>query len=480
MYQHSYIEDAERRNRAVRANFIPPPGICKVNAKGQVTEQCGALGAGFDMRQVDIQSPSDMKTQSKSNILDKKSLTGTCVLTDTATSLLPSKWTSSNTHSLIKNLAASAHLNGSFDSQLVALKASANVMAGQNTDKHSDIQAGGFNQYASSGKIQIASECYNNEKALNPKLLAAFKKLPMISDPTNTASWRDYKIFVETYGTHMQAAMNVGVRMDVFNTTTSTDESVAKELHIKSCLSAGPAMAALKGCASVDRTTKISDVAKKASEKRLLWGGDPELQRKLSALGKEISQADIDAFMASPPELHDGISYYMKPIWEVIASALTSSMWERKLGGTREGLQTASEDQQRIINLQTYVEGVSLCSTLNVGDWRVRELRATSPTTPDHTGYHCWNRKPGCKDSSACESYGVLRPSCKCTDAGGCVGIKEDAYENLYTDSMNGASMRSFQGPNASCQRPDGSMYGKCACNPDSTKAGADYYTWEI
>jgi hypothetical protein len=422
-----------------------------------------------------------MKTQSKSNILTKSALTGACVITDTATSTLPSKWTSSNTHSLIQNLAASAHLNGSFDSQLVALKASASAMAGQNTDKHSDIQAGGFNQYVSSGKIQLAGECYSNEKALNPKLLAAFKKLPMVTDPTNTASWRDYKIFVETYGTHMQTAMNVGVRMDVFNTTTSSDESVAKDLHIKSCLSAGGGvMAALKGCFNVDRDSKISDVAKKASEKRMLWGGDPELQRRLSPLGKKITQEDIDAFMASPVELHDGIAYYMKPIWEVLAAALTPSMWERKLSGTRTGLQSASEDQQRIINLQAYVEGVSLCPTLNVGDWRVRELRATSPSTPDHTGYQCWNRKPGCRDSSACQNWGVVRPTCKCTSVGGCLGVRQDAYENPYTDGMSGADMHTYQGPNASCQRPAGSMFGKCACDPDSTKAGADYYTWEI
>ena len=466
--------------RYVRAAFVPPIGICRVNAEGVPIEPCAALGSGFDMRNTDIQNPSDMKNRGKSDILTEDARSGKCIVLNTSASSLPSKWESSDTHSLIENLAASAHMGGSFDAKIVSLKASADAMTGTNVNKHSNLQTGGFNQYATSGKIQIDSDCYLDEAQLNPKMLADFKRLPMILRPEIAAAWRDYKIFIETYGTHMQQAIDVGVRINVLNSLESSAEQVAKELHIKSCLDAGYKMFGFNGCGDVNRDSKVSEEVKKATEKRFIYGGSPELQRKLSQLGVKMEPGDVDAFMKSPIDFQDGISYHMKPIWEVISSALTKSMMQRRLTGYPHHLKTVEEDQQRIINLQTFVEGVTLCPSITLGDWKVRELRATDPDTPSRTGYGCWNRHPGCRDDSACSPVGVVNLNCKCTSAGGCVNIGQNAYGIDMPVAFDGSDKRSFEGANRSCKRT--SYYGehKCTCNPDDVSAGSDYYTWTI
>lgn len=466
--------------RYVRAAFIPPVGICRVNASGVPVEPCAALGSGFDMRSTDIQNPSDMKNRGKSDILTEDARSGRCIVLNTSASSLPNKWESSDTHSLIENLAASAHMGGTFDAKIVSLKASADAMTGRNTNKHSNLQAGGFNQYATSGKIQIDSDCYLDEEQLNPKLLADFKRLPMIIKPEIAASWRDYKIFIETYGTHMQQAIDVGVRINVFNSLESSEEQVAKELHIKSCLDAGYKGFGFNGCGDVNRDSKVSDEVKKATEKRFIYGGSPEMQRKLSHLGTDMLPEDVDAFMQSPIDLQDGISYHMKPIWEVISSALTKSMVQRRLTGDPRHLKTIDEDHQRIINLQTFVEGVTLCPSITLGDWKVRELRATNPDEPERTGYACWNRHPGCRDDSACTPVGVIRPDCKCTSAGGCLNIGQDAYGIEMPVPFDGVKRHKNEGANMSCERTSYFGAKQCTCNPNDVSAGSDYYTWTI
>ena len=53
-------------------------------------EPCAALGSGFDMRNTDIQNPSDMKTRGKSDILTEDARSGKCVVLNTSASSLPS------------------------------------------------------------------------------------------------------------------------------------------------------------------------------------------------------------------------------------------------------------------------------------------------------------------------------------------------------------------------------------------------------
>jgi hypothetical protein len=187
------------------------------------------------------------------------------------------------------------------------------------------------------------------------------------------------------------------------------------------------------------------------------------MQRKLSHLGTEMTPEDVDAFMKSPIDLQDGISYHMKPIWEVISSALAKSMLERRLSGAPHHLQSLAEDHQRIINLQTYVEGVTLCPSITLGDWKVRELRATHPDEPDRTGYNCWNRRPGCRDDSACTPVGVVNLNCKCKSAGGCLNIGQDAYGIDMPVPYDGTYARSYEGANKSCERTRPTLGSKSA-----------------
>ena len=237
--------------------------------------------------------------------------------------------------------------------------------------------------------VEYLEKSCSHELVLNENVRRSFENLPpTISEPWIQSSWREYKIFLNTYGSHIVREVFYGSSIYQHCFSESSRSYTQREYAVKSCVEfAGPTLVGsldVQACANISQEEINSVQRSETSSLLVLRGGSPETR---SLLHQTRTKDTIAQFLLEADETHQPIEYKYIAVWTLLQS---------KYIGT--------EHFNKAINLEYFYKGF-----LNYGcDYRVykntvlQKFVNAPQGSSEHTAYKCVIAPDGCHSDNDC------------------------------------------------------------------------------
>jgi hypothetical protein len=250
--------------------------------------------------------------------------------------------------------------------------------------------------------------CWSRDN-LTPEFLSAFEALP-INDPQRAAeasSWADYRVFLQSWGSHVQVKQELGSRLQILESEKSTDQVDTQTLKAKVCFTLGHAAVKVPVCGDYNTTQKNTASTRDTVEKIYIAGGSRESRNKLiAAKAGQFSSEDVSAFINSAPNSDQPIGFKYRPVWELLMDVYRSACVTTKDAN-------ACLHFQRAVNLQAAYEGflayncilnrTSSADPTKPGLF-VQGMIALPPNGNSIVYYACKQTKAGCSNDNDCNA----------------------------------------------------------------------------
>lgn len=318
--------------------------------------------------------------------------------------------------------------------------------------------------------------CWSRDN-LTPEFLSAFEALP-INEPqwaAEASSWADYRVFLQSWGSHVQVKQELGSRLQILESEKTTDQVDTQTLKAKVCFSLGYAAVNVPVCGDYNTTQKNTASTHDTVEKIYIAGGSRELRNKLiAAKAGQFSSEDVSAFINSAGNSDQAIGFKYRPVWELLMDVYRSACVTAKDAN-------ACQHFQRAVNLQAAYEGFLAYNCI------LNRTASADPTKPglfvqgmvalpaNGKGivyYACKQTKAGCSNDNDCNAgtggsgwpWDPKWQQCFC-EGSGCISTQLIAGTTQYRSIIKNrepdkSKANSNVGVNDSC-RDDSS----CTCN---------------
>lgn len=251
-------------------------------------------------------------------------------------------------------------------------------------------------------KILVKRDCLDDDETskLTRRLLRDFESLPThIAKPWIPNSWRAYKDFLETFGSHVITSVMLGSSIRQTTFAKSSDSYSQRDFQVKSCVSlAGPTSVGkvgVKACANFSRS-EISKAAKMNTKNTFIVRGGTKETR--NALVYERTKEEITKLMNEADQTDAAVDHSFRSIWSIL-----KSRYRRE-----------SDNYVRAVNLQYYYLGYLNygCRFIESGNVQVQAFNYTENSDQWSPEFSCSLAKEGCHNDDDCHySWGT----CICT-----------------------------------------------------------------
>ena len=244
--------------------------------------------------------------------------------------------------------------------------------------------------------------CLPDEKNFDGNFLEQFRKLPVeIQDPWYSNAWKQYDVFLNTYGSHVVSSVFLGSSINQMVFAETDDSYKERDFKVGSCLAlAGPKNVTDLGVSvcSGFHESEISKVSKMSMNDHLVVrGGTPETRNELI---KHRTADLIEKFLNEAKETKSAIQYTLTSLWSILQTLFVGKHTENFI---------------RAVNLEYYYLGF-----LNYGcDYRsgggqdlqlFNFAKGSSTTSPQ---YECSLAPEGCHSNNDCHRKGLTWCSCR-------------------------------------------------------------------
>jgi len=307
--------------------------------------------------------------------------------------------------SFVKTVNTDSSLSGSYPTQSLTAKGSVSVLTGYSVHDTSHFHSTQLDVTVVTRAVDLlqTSACLGSESNYNSDYLSRLAALPLISDPEETSQWAPYVNFLEDQGSHMMIQQSIGSRFQQWESSESSSSSTANTLKVKACASVegvgGKTGWSVEGCAAYSNSQKQSALATSTQSLRLILGGSTDARL---ALTEEMSEENLQAFIASAEQGTHAVAYAFKPVWEMLITFYTGRC--AATGGTVD-----CENEQRAYNLQAAYEGWLgvQCPKLHTRNGVVYQQMVFSSSSGHSRTYQCNAAKTGCHSNDDCHLGGA-------------------------------------------------------------------------
>lgn len=412
--------------------------------------RCPVLGKGFDLRTLDVNSPSkfppgkEVFSTDKMNIINNSK----CFNYVSIDSLTNSDSTVHNVQELVSKMANETTGSLGFPIDFATFKATADATVKQNLTASTDLQASSLNIKSEDGSIEFMEYGKCRTESLNPLLITDFMSLPTkITEPSSVTAWSFYNSFFSRWGTHVATKVIFGSKIEIWNSIISKDTNITKYLGVKNCLDTNvalppvlpakaifyavssdpvcdcsntttpnpsttkpPAVINLSACNNF--TQEDINTARNLDSKSnsFIAGGSSALRNQLfdKKIGS-IPREDIIAFLESSPQSNQGIGFVFEPLWKLIPSIFLA----RCYGGETRFCDNSNYDiAQRLVNMEAaFIFNTIGCAKLTTNNGIIYQDFVGIKSGPI-TRYKCWAAGEGCKNSDSDCHYSWGRAGC--------------------------------------------------------------------
>ena len=170
--------------------------------------------------------------------------------------------------------------------------------------------------------VDYLEKSCSHELVLNENVRKSFENLPLtISEPWMQSSWREYMIFLNTYGSHIVREVVYGSSIYQHCFAESSRSYTKRQFAVKSCLEfEGPTKVGklgIKVCGGISQEEINSVQRSQTSSFLVLRGGSPETRAQLH----KIRSKDIIAkFLLEADKTHQPIGYKYIAVWTLLQS----------------------------------------------------------------------------------------------------------------------------------------------------------------
>ena len=436
---------------------------------------CAGLGHAFYLRDINLLDPTAQT--SRRQILLNTAL-GTCATKTPSGSSRKDFQSYESATSAINAWSGGISTSGSGISAAISaftLGATANANYDSSSLKTTDA-ASVFLDYVLLDAVVDLNQnaaCWSRDN-LTPEFLSAFEALP-VNDPqwaAEASSWADYRVFLQSWGSHVQVKQELGSRLQILESEKTTDQVDTQTLKAKVCFSLGYAAVNVPVCGDYNTTQKNTASTRDTVEKIYIAGGSRESRNKLiAASAGQFSSEDVSAFINSAGTSDQPIGFKYRPVWELLMDVYRAACVTAKDAN-------ACQHFQRAVNLQAAYEGFLAYDCI---------LNRTSSADPTKPGlfvqgmvalpangngivyYACKQTKAGCSNDNDCNagtgsSWWPKSQQCFC-EGSGCISTQLIAGTTQYRSIIKNrepdkSKANSNVGVNDSC-RDDSS----CTCN---------------
>lgn len=435
---------------------------------------CAGLGNGFYLPGTDlIGSPA---TNGKVILKNRKLGDGGCaVKTDIHTQEGHIAQFNSMSE-FVENTSTTLSVSGSYASKTLSVKGTANAVTGKQSDFKETFHSASIDipSIRHHVDLQDSSDCFS-ESNLDPKYLEEFEALAEI-DPSKvyeTAQWNDYITFLNNYGSHIMMQQKYGSRFMYWESSTSTASDVQKLIAAKACAEvegeSGDKGWSVNACGSYSDEEKRKAEQLSSTSKKYIKGGSKAAR---DALTLEITEQNLQNFLASADEATEAIDYQFKPVWELLHQIYSVKC------KADDKTSIACKNLQRGVNLQAAYEGMLAigCEVKNYGKNpqntainQMQAMRIDSTNSKGISTYQCWAKKVGCVNAGSC-TRGVEACYCagdSCIDKGEQTFGTIPSFKDVIRGTRHGGK---YDGVNASCSIRD--IFSGCDCDPNWTADG--------
>ena len=337
-----------------------------------------------------------------------------------------------STKAFYSKLATQAGLDVSLQSAY-SLSASLSSVTQSTSSSKSKVSGISLIVEALTEKIHLNKDCLNDESSkLKQSFVDKLERLPLkIDEPWERNSWRSYKDFLNTHGSHVITSVMRGARIKQTSFSRSSESYSERDFQVKSCVSfAGPTSAGKVGvsaCANISKSesSKASDMS--TTDKLLIRGGSRETRSKLL---HDRSKELIQQLMNEAADTHSSVQHTFRAIWKVLRSRFPSG----------------SPNYVRGLNLQYYYLGFLNygCPYVKGGKGnnkvQIQKFDYTQRSNDQYPEFECSLAKEGCHSDDDCH-YKPIWCSCRgptCvhykTEEQDTGASKESAYANTRQD----------------------------------------------
>ena len=233
---------------------------------------------------------------------------------------------------------------------------------------------------------------------LHDNVRKSFEKLPKtIREPWLKASWVEYQLFLETYGSHIVNEVVYGSSMYQHCFAKSSSSYNKREFSVKACIEfAGPTQVGLlgiKSCSNITQEEIRSVQNLQTSSLLIIRGGSAETRAELH---KGRTKELINKILVEADKTHQPIRYKYTAVWTLLQS---------KYIGT--------EHFDKAINLEAFYKGFLSYGCPHQVDKNTELQRFIRVPQSKIPTYQCILAPEGCRTNSDCHYRAALWCECR-------------------------------------------------------------------
>ncbi|XP_022778992.1 DELTA-alicitoxin-Pse2b-like [Stylophora pistillata] len=295
----------KKRDCTSKSRMMHVPLVFLILVLHAVRERCVAtvaenygLGRVIDLRKVNLLADF----QEKENRIFEE-LPPKCLIKKTLKSSSSHFEYYANTKAFYESLATQSSLSASLQSSY-SLGVTVSVATERKSSKNTEVSGMSLIKQALTEKIHVDKECLLSDNiTLKGTFIKDFENLPVhIKNPWEPNSWREYRTFLNEYGSHAITSVKRGSRFQQMTFAESSKAYSQRDFQVKACVSAaGPTQVGMVGvsaCSNVSQSEISKTSSMSTSEKRFVKGGKRETNSKLKT-PKNISSDVADVLNAS-------------------------------------------------------------------------------------------------------------------------------------------------------------------------------------
>ncbi|XP_022778969.1 DELTA-thalatoxin-Avl2a-like [Stylophora pistillata] len=389
-----------------------------------VAENYG-LGRVIDLRKVNLLADFQEKENRIFEELPQK-----CLIKKTLKSSSSHFEYYANTKAFYESLATQSSLSASLQSAY-SLGVTVSVATKRKSSKNIEVSGMSLIKQALTEKIDVDKECLliDYMSTLKGTFIKDLENLPVpIKNPWELNSWREYRTFLNKYGSHAITSVKRGSRFQQMTFAESSKAYSQRDFQVKACVSAaGPTQVGKVGvsaCSNVSQSEISKASTMSTSEKRFVKGGKRETNSKLAnnATSVELINQLMDEADSSPAS----VQHTFMAIWTILQSRF------------KQG----SPNNIRATNLEYYYLGFLNfdCPFITSSGLAVQKFDHTTGSSNERPEFECTLAKEGCHNDDDCH-YKPFWCSCRgptCVPyrsvKQGAGDTKETAYANTFED----------------------------------------------
>ena len=293
-----------------------------------------------------------------------------------------------DTETLYSTIATTSGLQANFETDFsfgFTLDVITKGISGEKRDA-----SGSSLQLTEKSYILLLSKDCMLERTPPPQFMDDFQSLnSRISQPWLTGSWREYKIFLETWGSHIITGVTLGSSIIGYSFAEETQKYTERDFTVKTCLymANDPKKLNISACSNLTEEEKTNVESMTISSSLTITGGTVRTRTKLN---HSCSAEHIEQFMREGQTEPDLIEYTLVPIWEYL---------QEKTVGT--------PDLVKAVNLEYFYNGfLNFGCPYSVSDKiELQKFDLTSQATPENPEYSCTIAPSGCHHDDDCHYH---------------------------------------------------------------------------